>query len=101
MVRIRLRRMGAKKSPYYRIVVTDKRSPRDGRFIETIGTYDPNTKPETVSLERDACNLLAWRRRPAKRRGRAALDARATGGQQGQASRAPAPVVSAEVEAAA
>ena len=51
MVRIRLRRMGAKKSPFYRIVVSDQRSPRDGRFIETIGTYDPNTKPETVRLE--------------------------------------------------
>ena len=51
MVRIRLRRMGAKKSPYYRIVVTDKRSPRDGRFIEAIGTYDPNTPPETVTLD--------------------------------------------------
>jgi small subunit ribosomal protein S16 len=43
--------MGAKKTPFYRIVVTDKRSPRDGRFIEAIGTYDPNTKPETVHLE--------------------------------------------------
>lgn len=60
MVRIRLRRMGAKKSPYYRIVVTDKRSPRDGRFIEAIGTYDPNTKPETVHLEIDrAAHWLA------------------------------------------
>lgn len=53
MVRIRLRRMGAKKSPYYRIVVTDKRSPRDGRFIEVIGTYDPNTQPETVTLNQE------------------------------------------------
>jgi small subunit ribosomal protein S16 len=52
--------MGAKKSPYYRIVVTDKRSPRDGRFIEAIGTYDPNTKPETVSLQMDrAAHWLA------------------------------------------
>ena len=51
MVRIRLRRMGAKKSPYYRIVVTDKRSPRDGRFIEAIGTYNPHTNPETVTLD--------------------------------------------------
>ena len=51
MVRIRLRRMGAKKSPYYRIVVTDKRSPRDGRFIEAIGTYNPHTNPETVKLD--------------------------------------------------
>ena len=41
MVKIRLRRMGAKKAPYYRIVVADSRSPRDGRFIEEIGTYDP------------------------------------------------------------
>lgn len=51
MVRIRLRRMGAKKKPFYRIVVADKRSPRDGRFIETIGTYNPLTEPETVTLE--------------------------------------------------
>ena len=51
MVRIRLRRMGAKKNPFYRIVVSDKRSPRDGRFIETIGTYNPHTQPETVTLE--------------------------------------------------
>jgi small subunit ribosomal protein S16 len=52
--------MGAKKSPYYRIVVTDKRSPRDGRFIEAIGTYDPNTKPETVQLEMErAAHWLA------------------------------------------
>ena len=41
MVKIRLRRMGAKKAPYYRIVVADSRCPRDGRFIEEIGTYDP------------------------------------------------------------
>ena len=41
MVKIRLRRMGAKKAPYYRIVVADSRAPRDGRFIEEIGTYDP------------------------------------------------------------
>ena len=53
MVRIRLRRMGAKKTPFYRIVVTDKRSPRDGRFIESIGTYNPNTDPETVELKMD------------------------------------------------
>ena len=53
MVRIRLRRMGAKKKPFYRIVVAEKRSPRNGRFIETIGTYDPLTQPETVSLQHD------------------------------------------------
>lgn len=52
MVRIRLRRMGAKKSPFYRIVVADKRSPRDGRFIEALGSYNPNTNPETVELDK-------------------------------------------------
>ena len=67
MVRIRLRRMGAKKSPYYRIVVTDKRSPRDGRFIEAIGTYDPNTKPETVNLRGGPCRPLAGERCPGER----------------------------------
>ena len=47
-VKIRLRRMGQKKAPYYRIIVADARSPRDGRFIEEIGTYDPSTEPSTV-----------------------------------------------------
>ena len=45
MVKIRLRRMGKKKSPFYRIIVADARSPRDGRFIEEIGTYDPTKDP--------------------------------------------------------
>ncbi len=52
MVRIRLRRMGAKKKPFYRIVVANQRSPRDGRFIENVGTYNPLTQPETVTLVR-------------------------------------------------
>lgn len=51
MVRIRLRRMGAKKTPFYRVVVANQRSPRDGRFIETIGTYDPLTNPPTVAIQ--------------------------------------------------
>ena len=51
MVKIRLRRMGAKKNPYYRIVVADSRSPRDGRCIEEIGTYDPLTNPATVTVD--------------------------------------------------
>ena len=51
MVKIRLRRMGAKKAPYYRIVVADARSPRDGRCIEEIGTYNPLTNPATVSVD--------------------------------------------------
>lgn len=51
MVRIRLRRMGAKKKPFYRIVVADQRSPRDGRFIEAIGTYDPLKDPSEIVLD--------------------------------------------------
>lgn len=50
-VRIRLKRMGAKKRPYYRIVVADSRSARDGRIIETIGKYDPLTDPSSVSID--------------------------------------------------
>ena len=58
MVKIRLRRMGAKKAPYYRIVVADYRSPRDGRCIEEIGTYDPLTNPATIKV--DAEKAQAW-----------------------------------------
>ena len=50
-VKIRLRRMGAKKNPYYRIVVADSHFPRDGRFIEEIGTYDPLTNPVTIKVD--------------------------------------------------
>ena len=52
-VKIRLTRVGAKKRPFYRIVVTDSRSPRDGRSLENVGTYDPNAKPEKVTLDAD------------------------------------------------
>jgi len=51
MVRIRLRRVGAKKQPSYRIVVTHSESPRDGRFIEKIGFFNPRTEPETVQVD--------------------------------------------------
>ncbi|MCM1173799.1 MAG: 30S ribosomal protein S16 [Blautia sp.] len=53
-VKIRLRRMGKKKTPFYRIVVADSRSPRDGRCIAEIGTYDPNTDPSTYKLDEEA-----------------------------------------------
>ena len=56
MVKIRLKRMGAKKSPFYRVVVADSRYPRDGRFIEEIGTYDPNTDPATVKIDMEKAN---------------------------------------------
>lgn len=52
-VKIRLRRMGAKKSPFYRIVVADSRYPRDGRFIEEIGTYNPLTDPSEVKIDNE------------------------------------------------
>lgn len=58
MVRIRLRRMGAKGQPSYRIVVADSRSPRDGRYIEKIGFYNPRTSPETVEI--DEARALYW-----------------------------------------
>lgn len=50
-VKIRLKRMGAKKAPFYRVVVADSRYPRDGRFIEEIGTYNPLTDPATINLD--------------------------------------------------
>ena len=53
-VRIRLKRLGAKKAPFYRIVVADSKSPRDGRFIEEIGTYDPNCDPSVYSVDEEA-----------------------------------------------
>ena len=53
-VKIRLRRMGQKKAPFYRIIVADSRSPRDGRFIEEIGTYDPSTDPSTFKVDVEA-----------------------------------------------
>lgn len=52
-VKIRLKRIGAKKSPFYRIVVADSRSPRDGRFIEEIGYYNPLTEPKTVKIDNE------------------------------------------------
>ena len=52
-VKIRLRRMGQKKAPYYRIVVADSRSPRDGKCIDEIGTYDPNTEPSTFKVNEE------------------------------------------------
>ncbi|MBV9277387.1 MAG: 30S ribosomal protein S16 [Candidatus Eremiobacteraeota bacterium] len=58
MVKIRLRRMGAKKQPTYRFVVSDARSPRDGRFIEIVGHYNPRTEPKTVVIDEE--KIKAW-----------------------------------------
>ncbi|AVV98919.1 30S ribosomal protein S16 [Lactiplantibacillus plantarum] len=57
-VKIRLKRMGSKKNPFYRIVVADSRSPRDGRFIAQVGTYNPLTEPAQVNLEEE--DILGW-----------------------------------------
>ncbi len=57
-VKIRLKRMGAKKSPFYRIVVADSRSPRDGRYIEVVGTYNPVTQPAKVEINEELA--LKW-----------------------------------------
>lgn len=55
-VRIRLKRMGGKKKPFYRIVVADSRFPRDGRFIEEIGYYNPTTQPTTIKVDTEKAN---------------------------------------------
>ena len=58
MVKIRLRRMGAKKAPFYRVVVADSRDPRDGRFIEELGTYDPCQNPAAINIDLERAQ--AW-----------------------------------------
>ena len=64
MVKIRLQRAGKKKAPFYHIVVADSRSPRDGKIIEQIGTYDPMTEPSTIKL--DLSKTEAWIKNGAK-----------------------------------
>lgn len=63
-VKIRLKRMGAKKTPFYRIVVADSRSPRDGRFIETVGTYNPVAEPALLDINEELA--LKWLQNGAK-----------------------------------
>lgn len=52
-VKMRLKRMGAKKAPFYRIVIADERAPRDGKFIEQVGTYDPTKEPSAVTFKKE------------------------------------------------
>jgi small subunit ribosomal protein S16 len=54
MVKIRIKRLGEKKSPFYRVIVADSRSPRNGRFIDQIGTYDPNYEPAKINIDAEA-----------------------------------------------
>ncbi len=64
MVKIRLQRQGAKKAPFYHIVVADSRSPRDGKIVEKIGTYDPMTNPATIVLDNE--KVATWIKNGAK-----------------------------------
>jgi small subunit ribosomal protein S16 len=64
MVKIRLNRMGAKKKPFYRIVVADSRSPRDGRFIEIVGTYDPTQKEAAIKVDEE--KVIDWMKKGAQ-----------------------------------
>jgi small subunit ribosomal protein S16 len=64
LVKIRLARHGAKKYPYYRVVVADSRSPRDGRIIEEVGRYNPNIEPAMVQL--DTAKIAAWQEKGAQ-----------------------------------
>jgi len=63
-VKIRLTRIGSKKKPFYRIVVSDIRSPRDGRFIEKIGIYDPKTDPSRIEVDKE--KAIGWIKKGAK-----------------------------------
>jgi small subunit ribosomal protein S16 len=62
--KIRLKRMGAKKNPFYRVVISDSRSPRDGRFIEEIGFYNPTTNPATIRIDEE--KAISWLSQGAK-----------------------------------
>jgi len=88
MLAIRLRRVGPKKRPYFRVVVTDSQSPRDGRFVEVLGHYNPRTKPETLDLDRE--RLQHW----------LGVGARPSDSVRTLVARMPAPVPAAEPAAA-
>ena len=64
MVKIRLQRQGKKKAPFYHVVVADSRSPRDGKIVEQIGTYDPMTNPATINIDEE--KLAKWIKNGAK-----------------------------------
>ncbi len=97
-VKIRLRRIGAKKHPFYRLVVADSRSPRDGKFIEILGTYDPMTEPVKLNLDQDKIKVwLQKGARPTKPPKPAAAPAAAAA--QAEES-APEPAVAAATEEA-
>jgi small subunit ribosomal protein S16 len=104
-VRVRLTRVGSKKNPIWRVVVADQRSPRDGRFIETIGHYNPQTEPSTIRIDEE--RLQHWLARGAQPTGSVKQLVKAyakSGGAAGAAAAAAAPAeaaASAAAEAAA
>jgi small subunit ribosomal protein S16 len=99
MVRIRLRRVGAKKQPSYRVVVADQRTARDGRFIESIGHYNPRTDPPTVEIEEERAKYwLSVGARPSKAVSRMLENMGLLG--EGEAAEEEAKVSEAEVEEA-
>ena len=67
MVKIRLRRLGAKKAPFYRVVVADSRAPRDGRFIEEIGTYNPCVSPAEIKIDAERAQAVEALRQEAEK----------------------------------
>jgi len=89
MLRIRLRRTGAKKQPRYRVVVADARAPRDGAFVENIGYYDPLTEPSTVRIDRESA--LSWLAKGAQPSDTVLRLLRREGIVEGEASRPAAP----------
>lgn len=89
MVKIRLRRMGKKKQPTYRVVIADSRAPRDGAFIEAIGRYDPRAEPSVVELDSD--KALEWLRKGARPSGAVAKMLQIAGVMQRFESEKPAP----------
>lgn len=99
MVKIRLKRMGTTKRPFYRLVVADSRSPRDGRFIESLGYYDPLPRPASVRI--DADRVREWLRRGARPSDSARDLLVAQGILAGDPRRRAAPVTAAEVPAGA
>lgn len=98
MVKIRLRRMGAKKRPFYRIVVADSRTARDGRFIELIGTYDPNMDPPAITLNKERAEY--WLGNGALPTDTARALLKREGFMGGVTEKAPRPKKSAKAEAA-
>jgi small subunit ribosomal protein S16 len=95
-VRVRLTRVGSKKNPIWRVVVADQRSPRDGRFIETIGHYNPQTEPSTIRLDEE--RLQHWLARGAQPTGSVKQLVKAYAKSGGAAAPAAAPVAEAAVE---